>query len=193
MTRTELLQIVIGRARANGFEFRRWYTTRLGVPWISAAAALALLETQRRYYALLFSHEFAIAFWKAGEDISFSVPAQTFQRVRADGSIATVQRKAFTRRSARRDAWRYHLREMALAEEPLRYIRKYLNVEDELMDGIDAVESSEAPPAKAAAHARKKSSTPPARETSAARRTREKPIARPMPTGIPNFLKRPYP
>jgi hypothetical protein len=82
---------------------------------------------------------------------------------------------------------------MALAEEPLRYIRKYLNVEDELMDGIDAVESSEAPPAKAAAHARKKSSTPPARETSAARRTREKPIARPMPTGIPNFLKRPYP
>jgi len=193
MTRTELLQIVIGRARANGFEFRRWYTTRLGVPWISAAAALALLETQRRYYALLFSHEFAIAFWKAGEDISFSVPAQTFQRVRADGSIATVQRKAFTRRSARRDAWRYHLREMALAEEPLRYIRRYLNVEDELMDGTDAVESSEAPPAKPAAPARKKPSTPPARERSAARRTREKPIARPMPTGIPNFLKRPYP
>jgi hypothetical protein len=185
MTRTELLKIVIGRARANGFEFRRWYTLRLGVPWISAAAALALLETQRRYYALLFSHEFAIAFWKAGEDISFSVPAQTFQRVRPDGSTATVQRKAFTRRSARRDAWRFHLREMALAEEPLRYVRKYLNVEDELIEEID--EPTEAPAARKQA---KKPSPPAATEP---RRTREKPIARPLPTGLPNFLKRPYP
>ncbi len=195
MTRTELLQIVIGRARANGFEFRRWYTTRLGMPWINSSAALTLLETQRRYYALLFSHEFAIAFWKAGEEITFSVPAQSFQRIRPDGSIATVQRKGFTRRSSRRDAWRYHLRQMALAEEPLRYIRKYLNVEDELIDdlGAAAVEvESEAPAAKPAARSRKKSA-PPAPAATTPRRTREKPIARPLPTGVPHFLKRPYP
>ena len=189
MTRSELLQIVIGRARANGFEFRRWYTARLGLPWISAAAALALLETQRRYYALLFSHEFAIAFWKAGEEITFSVPAQSFQRVQKDGSIVTVQRRSFVRRSARRDAWRYHLREMALADEPLRYVRKYLNVEEELID-----DPTPAKPTQAAKPVPRKKSTPPAPAVaSPTRRSREKPFARVRPTGLPNFLKRPYP
>ncbi len=56
MTRLELLTIVVGRARGNGFEFRRWYTSRLGIPWISAEAALKLLDQQRRYFALLFAH-----------------------------------------------------------------------------------------------------------------------------------------
>jgi hypothetical protein len=189
MTRTELLKIVIGRARANGFEFRRWYTARLGVPWISAEAAISLLEAQRRYYALLFAHEFAEAFWKAGLDITFEVPAQSFQRVKPDGSIVTVARKSFTRRSARRDAWRYHLREMALSEEPLRYIRKYLNVEEDLSDE---------PAPKPAARSRKKAAHQealPAAKPAAplGHRSREKPVARPMPTGLPHFLKRPYP
>ena len=58
MTRLELLTIVVGRARSNGFEFRRWYTSRLDLPWISAEAALKLLNQQRRYYSLLFSHDF---------------------------------------------------------------------------------------------------------------------------------------
>jgi hypothetical protein len=188
MTRSELLKIVIGRARANGFEFRRWYTTRLGIPWINAEAAITLLEGQRRYYALLFSHEFAIAFWKAGEDITFAVPAQSFQRVMPDGSIVTVQRKPFTRRSARRDAWRYHLREMALADEPLRYIRKYLNVEDELVEEIDASEAPSAPRSK-----KPKAAATPVKAAPTPHRSREKPIKKPLPTSIPTFLKRPYP
>jgi hypothetical protein len=135
MTRLELLKILVGQARRNGFEFRRWYTLRLELPWISTEAALNLLAAQRRYYALLFSHEFASTFWKAGAEITFQVQAQTFQRTMPDGTVATISRKPFTRRSARRDAWRYHLREMALAEEPLRYMRKYLAVEDDLEEG----------------------------------------------------------
>jgi hypothetical protein len=30
------------------------------------------------------------------------------------------------------DAWRYHLKEMAIADEPLRYIRKFLLIEEDL-------------------------------------------------------------
>jgi hypothetical protein len=179
MTRLELLQIVVGRARSNGFEFRRWYTARLGVPWISAEAALTLLEAQRRYYALLFSHEFAQTFWKPGAEITFEVPQGSFQRIRPDGTVLTVQRKTFTRRSARKDAWRYHLREMALAEEPLRYIRKYLAVEEELEDDMAAGKAEIVP---------KKLAKTPAKPT----RTRSKPIARPIPTDVPAFLRRPY-
>jgi hypothetical protein len=132
MTRFELLHLLVAQARANGFEFRKWYISRLRLPWQTTRHAIETLSEQRRYYALLFAHEFASSFWKAGERITFQVPTQTFTRRKADGTIGTVSRKGYTRRSARDDAWRYHLRELAVAEEPLRYMRKYLRVEDEL-------------------------------------------------------------
>jgi hypothetical protein len=132
MTRNELLHLLVGQARANGFEFRKWYIATLKLPWETTALAIETLCAQKRYYALLFSHEFASHFWKAGERITFQVPTQSFTRRKADGTIATVTRKGYTRRSARDDAWRYHLRELALAEEPLRYMRRYLRVEEDL-------------------------------------------------------------
>lgn len=141
MTRFELLQLLVGQARANGFEFRKWYVGKLGLPWQSARHALEMLAQERRYYVLLFSHEFASNFWKAGERITFQVPNQTFQRTKPDGTIGVVTRKGYTRRSARDDAWKYHLRELAVAEEPLRYMRRYLRVEDELEEAVDEVEA----------------------------------------------------
>jgi hypothetical protein len=187
MTRLELLTLVVRRARSNGFEFRRWYTGRLGVPWISEEAALILLDSQRRYYSLLFSHEFAEAFWKAGEEITFLVPEASFRRRMADGTIQTVTRKPFTRRSSKKGAWKFHLKEMAAAEDPLRHIRKYLNIEDELIDDPHA-EGGPIVPAVPVKSARKllmeRPTRPPGRP--------EKPILRPLPTGTPAFLKRPY-
>ena len=134
MTRFQLLQLLIAQARTNGFEFRKWYTGKLGLPWQSARHATEMLSAEKRYYALLFSHEFASTFWKGGELMTFQVPNQSFQRKMADGTIGTVNRKAYTRRTTREDAWRYHLRELAVSDEPLRYMRRFLRVEDELED-----------------------------------------------------------
>lgn len=146
MTRLELLYLLVAQARANGFEFRKWYVTRLGLPWETTKQALETLGQHRRYYALLFSHEFASSFWKPGERFTFQVPTQSFTRRMKDGSIGVVNRKAFTRRSARDDAWRYHLREMAVAEEPLRYMRKYLRVEDDLDPNAELDDPDGGPP-----------------------------------------------
>ena len=134
MTRLELLRLLLAQARENGFNLRRWYTTRLQIPWQSAGHALDMLAAERRYYALLFSHEFAQCFWKSGAPMTFLVPSQTFVRTKADGSVATVARKGYIRRSGRPDAWKYHLRELAMAEEPLRYMRRYLRIEDEMTE-----------------------------------------------------------
>lgn len=142
MTRLELLYLLVAQARANGFEFRKWYVSRLGLPWETTKQAVEVLAQHRQYYALLFSHEFASSFWKPGERFTFQVPTQTFTRRMKDGSIGTVSRKAFTRRSSRDDAWRYHLREMAVAEEPLRYMRRYLRVEDELESETESQDAS---------------------------------------------------
>jgi hypothetical protein len=132
MTKVELIRLLVGQAKANGFEFRKWYTGKLGRPWVSAQQAIDDLAAERRYYVLLFSHEFASNFWKSGAMMTFQVPQQTFQRRMADGTVGLVKRKAYTRRSAREDVWRYHLRELATAEEPLRYMRRYLRVEEDL-------------------------------------------------------------
>ncbi|HXE07339.1 MAG TPA: hypothetical protein VN612_05555 [Acidobacteriaceae bacterium] len=152
MTRFELLQLLIAQARANGFEFRKWYIRRLGLPWQTTRQAVENLAAERRYYALLFSHEFASSFWKAGERITFQVPTQSFTRRKKDGTIGTVIRKGYTRRSTRDDAWRYHLKELAVAEEPLRYMRRYLRVDEELvlddeeMDAALAADGTPPPP-----------------------------------------------
>ena len=132
MTRVELLRIVIAQARSNGFEFRKWFVGRLGLPWKSPNDAVDLLVAGRHYYALLFSHEFAINFWKAGERMTIQLAQQSYPRRKADGTVGLVIRKQHTRRRTREDAWRYHLREMALQEEPLRYVRRFLRVEEEL-------------------------------------------------------------
>lgn len=132
MTRIQLLQLLIGQARTNGFEFRKWYTGNLGLPWHGSRDAIEMLSNEKRYYVLLFSHEFASSFWKGGELMTFHVPTQTFMRRMADGSIGKVTRKAYTRRNTREDAWRYHLRELAVSEEPLRYMRRFLRVQDDL-------------------------------------------------------------
>jgi hypothetical protein len=126
MTRQELLRIVIRQARANDFQFRKWFQSVIEPTWSSFDDAVEVLAQGRRYYALLFAHEFARAFWKQGSQISFIVPAASYTRRDKDGRIVTVTRKPFTRRTLKADVWKYHLREMAAHDEPLRYIRRFL-------------------------------------------------------------------
>ena len=132
LTRTELLHLVVAQARSQGFNLKRWYVERLGREWTETKAAVEALGAERRYYALLFSHEFAQSFWKAGSEMTLQMEARSFQRRMKDGSIGTVERKGHLRRMVREDAWRFHLKEMAVHEEPLRYIRRFLRVQEEL-------------------------------------------------------------
>lgn len=132
MTRAELLRALIRQAKSNGFEFRRWYTVRLGLPWSSFLDSVKALSEHRRYYTLLFAHEFAESFWRPGSKMTFVVPTSTFTRVSKDGTVRVVERKGHIRRSVIADAWRYHLKEMAISEDPLRYIRKFLLIEEDL-------------------------------------------------------------
>lgn len=132
MTKKDLLHLLVMRARANGFELRRWYKSKIENEWHGSDAALQTLASGHRYYALLFSHEFARAFWKQGTQIQFVVPTQQFTRLNAKGQRVTITRKAYTRRTLRANAWKYHLREMAASQEALHYIRRFLVTHEEL-------------------------------------------------------------
>ena len=138
MTRKDLILLLILQARANGFEFRKWYQEKIDKEWTTIQGAADTLSRGHRYYALLFSHQFARHFWKAGRQMQFIVPTQEFKRINGRGEEITVVRKAYTRRTMRGNAWEYHLREMVSVEEPLRYIRRFLVTEEEVASSRSA-------------------------------------------------------
>ena len=133
MNRKELLRMLLNQAQFNGFEFRRWYLANIQTVWPGAEQALSLLSNEGRYFALLFSHDFARCFWRTGSQISFSVPATTYPRVNSRGDIVQVTRKPFTRRTIKPDVWKYHLRQMAAADDPVEYLCRFLPTQDQEM------------------------------------------------------------
>jgi hypothetical protein len=131
MNRQEMLRLLLNQAQFNGFEFRHWFLIHVQPVWPGAEQALALLAGEGRYYTLLFSHDFVRFFWRTGTHISFMVPAVTYPRVTPQGDIVQVTRKPFTRRTLKPDVWKYHLRQMAAAEDPIEYLCRFLPARDQ--------------------------------------------------------------
>jgi len=131
MNRKDILHLLLNQAQFNGFEFRRWFQSHTQPVWPGADLALTLLSAEGRHYALLFSHEFARCFWQTGAHMSFMVPAVTYPRLNARGEIVQVTRKPFTRRTIKPDVWKYHLRQMAAAEDPIDYLCRFLPAADQ--------------------------------------------------------------
>lgn len=129
LSRQDLIRLLILQAAGNGFEFPKWWGRTLQTEWPGRDEAVLLLGTDRRYYTLLFSHVFARAFFKQGSRLTFTVPGTTYTRRNAAGEVVTIKRKPFSRRTLKSDAWVYHLKEMAAEEEPLRYMKRFLNVD----------------------------------------------------------------
>ena len=126
MDRIELLRLLLNQAQFNGFEFRRWFQCNIRPVWPGGDQALALLASEARSNSLLFSHEFAQCFWRTGALISFSVPSVTYPRVNGRGDVIQVTRKPFTRRTIKPDVWKYHLRQMAISDDPIAYLCRFL-------------------------------------------------------------------
>jgi hypothetical protein len=131
MNRKEMLRLLLNQAQFNGFEFRRWFLSRVQPVWPGAEQALTLLAGEGRHYTLLFSHEFARSYWRTGAHMSFTVPSITYPRVTSKGDVVQVTRKPFTRRIIKADAWKYHLRQMAAAEDPIDYLCRFLPAQDQ--------------------------------------------------------------
>lgn len=126
MNRKEMLRPLLNQAQFNGFEFRRWFQRHVHPVWPGAEPALELLGAEGRYYTLLFSHDFARSFWHTGAQMSFTVPSTTYSRVTTSGDVINVTRKPFTRRMIKRDVWKYHLCQMAAADDPILYLSRFL-------------------------------------------------------------------
>jgi hypothetical protein len=131
MNRKETLRLLLNQAQFNGFEFRRWFLAHIQPVWPGGELALALLSGEGRHYTLLFSHDFARCFWRTGAQMRFLIPSATYARVNTQGEVVQVTRKPFTRRTIKPDVWKYHLRQMAIADDPLAYLCRFLPAQDQ--------------------------------------------------------------
>ncbi len=99
-TNEQILKKAIEKAVKGGFD---WFQKRLiarGGNHFSFHVENELLP-DKHYYQLIFSHDFAIAFW--GEETAL-IP--------------------------RGNAWQFHLQQMVLEEEPLKYLERFLDDKD---------------------------------------------------------------
>jgi hypothetical protein len=126
MTRSDTLLHLLRLAHTNGFDFRAWFQVNIAVDWKGTEDAVNLLTTEGRFNALIFSHDFARALWKRGEQMNFTVPGLSYSRINGKGEVVTINRKPFTRRTIKADVWKYHLREMAVSDDPIHYLRRFL-------------------------------------------------------------------
>lgn len=140
MTRIQTLHVLLAQAQTNGFEFRRWYQNNIAADWPGVDESISFLASGSRYFALVFSHEFARAFWQKGAQMNFVVPAVTYSRINGRGQVVTINRKPFTRRTIKADVWKYHLRQMAVSDDPLRYLKRFLPTHEDLQPEQNAEE-----------------------------------------------------
>jgi hypothetical protein len=65
-----------------------------------------------------------------------------------------VHRRAFARRMLKADSWLYHLREMVEAPHPLKYIRRFVVLQEDIVAAQQPRPDTPAdPPIRNAAHA----------------------------------------
>jgi len=96
MTDKEILQKAIEKAEKNGYKL-------FSFQFVNSKEYILLQNNM--YYAIIFSHDFAKAFWgKSYKDVKCNHDNE----------------------DSAEDWWEYHIRKMALEPEPLKYIEKFL-------------------------------------------------------------------
>ena len=96
MTNEQILKKAIEKATNNG-KYNWDY-------WVGSRAQIKEMIKVGYYYRVIFSHDFAKAFW--GSD-NTEIPIEEL--------ASSIQ-----------SAWAYHLTKMVLEKEPLKYIEKFL-------------------------------------------------------------------
>jgi hypothetical protein len=110
MTDKEILQKSVLKAKKNGFDLKRFDRVHFICGNISTEEGIK----REYYYILIFSHDFAKAFW--GE--KFIDLDDVY--INEEYDVSSHFKRHFKK-------WEYHLQQMILKEEPLKYLERFLD------------------------------------------------------------------
>lgn len=104
MEEEKILEAVISKAVKNGWKIKRFLTAQ-EMDEFKAIGGLALLNWTNRHWAFIFDHSFAKAFFgEKGKTVYVNVDDNPYKLVN----------------------WQYHLQQLAISEDRLEYLEKYL-------------------------------------------------------------------
>jgi hypothetical protein len=126
MTREELLIKAMAIAKRNGFDLSDdFFTETPAQSWIQAGQDL--------YYSLIFDHTFAKAFWGENLFIEFfdKGKEEELNLLEFSDPIAMlILRKKIKKIQV--PAWQFHLSQMVLCPDPLEYLRKFIDNDNQI-------------------------------------------------------------
>lgn len=118
MTREDILTKAMAIAKRNGFDISDDFFTEI-------SAETWLQEGQDLYYSLIFCHDFVICFF--GNDViavdEQSEESEDIDLVLYEEPVALLM---VNKKNIRVPSWQYHLIQMALCEDPLLYLYKFV-------------------------------------------------------------------
>lgn len=125
MTNEEILRKAIEKAVKNGFDFFKLIEESYGFVTRDPNVVDVFIKVRsKHYYQTIFSHDFAKAFW--GEEKvcsncghSDSICNSIYEEASFCWICRLVQSKGFKK-------WQFHLKQMVLKPEPLKYLEKFL-------------------------------------------------------------------
>lgn len=117
MTNEEILKKAIERAIKNGWV--KYPEMSLGRKYMPLWKVKEWI-LEHGYYSIIFSHDFAKAFWYCDHESKEYVAGTYLEHCNKCGQTKMIGGKY--------DDWEYHLKEMVLKTEPLKYLEEFLNV-----------------------------------------------------------------
>jgi len=115
MNNEEILEKAIEKAIKNGYKQIKWKDKK-GTEWINYNLLLCQIGLP---IPIIFSHYFAKAFWGEGEaEEQYNKTDKHWH----DTSCCSGSGVFF-----RGERWQYHLQQMVLEEEPLKYLERFLS------------------------------------------------------------------
>ena len=118
MTKGYILTKAIAIAKRNGLEISNDFFTEIPVEkWIQ--------ENQDLYFALIFSHDFAICFFGIDYVVvtGFDHDAIEVDLTEPENPIGSLMSN---RDNIKIPMWQYHLAQMVLSKDPLIYLKKFV-------------------------------------------------------------------
>ena len=135
MTNEQILEKAIEKAVHNGYEPEPKWALHLK-RWAKDPDSFALCSDECFYYGIVFSHDFAKAIWGMGMISScceVSISRTTAEIIKMFGKdhesnmfYCSKCENMIVEEVYATNAWQYHLQQMVLEEEPLKYLEKFL-------------------------------------------------------------------
>jgi len=125
MTNEQILKKAIEKAVKNGFSFVDWLNNR-NDSLIKAELALGMVESSLMEWAeaIIFSHQFALAFWASQEEVYRCDCSDDFWYGHKFCSKCGKKLKKVKRFDDY--FWKKHLKIMVLEENPIKYLEQFL-------------------------------------------------------------------